>query len=60
MNLKLLNAQYKTNINNITDEIAHHITLENFEQHLNIAASSQNEYDGINVVQEDVQDELSR
>ena len=41
MGLTVLNAEYRNNINNITNEISHHITLDNFEEHLNFPTAQE-------------------
>lgn len=56
MNLTLLNAEYRTNINEITDEICHHITLENFEEHLNIP-TAQNQHFDVNIPTVQIEEE---
>lgn len=59
MNLTLLSAEYRRNINHLSNEIAHHITLDNYESFTNIPRTSNEEHTTSNV-QFDEQEELTR
>ncbi len=59
MNLTLLNAEYRTNINNIAEEISHYITVENSEEHLPVPATREEDQARINAPIFNNEDELT-
>lgn len=58
VNLTVLSAQYRNSINEITDEISHHITPENYEEFSNIPTTPVEEQVKINIDQIESQEEL--